>query len=345
MCAREHPDLSAPTFSFVVPLRNEAESLAAFHRQLHQAAEKLNEPYEIIFIDDGSTDGSDMVLRGLRSEDDHVRYVELSRSFGRRAAWMAGIDCATGLAVISLDCRCECTLELLGRLIEKWRQGYEVVYTAAAEAPPLPWPKRWADRILRRALRRASAPDAAEEACFRLLDRRAIVALRATRGSARLGRGLLEWMGLRQAVVPCEAQPGQAAGIRRSLGWMLGKAMGAVLSRSVLPLRFIGAAGLIMVAVALLYGLGALVCWPLIGVFPTANLLFLAAGLLGVKLAVLGVLGEYIERMRQEAWGRPVYVVREAVGFEAPEEEERPDAHRPAGEVLPREPSAIRFFT
>ena len=345
MATDEKPDVAAVTFSFVVPFQDEAERLPTFCRALHQVAEKLNEPYEIIFVNDGSTDESGKILRGLRSDDDHVKYVELTRSFGRQAALTAGLDCAAGMAAIALNSRCRCTPDVLGRLIEKWRQGHEVVYTVGAGARPLPWAKRWADKVFGWAFRKFSKPDVADEADFRLLDRRGGRALKAAREKTRFTRGLLGWMGFRKAAVPYEAEPAPGPESRYSVFKMAGAAAGTIFNFSVLPLRFIGAAGLVMLAGALLYGIIAVICWPFLGASVTANLILLAVGLLGVQLAVLGVLGEYIGTIHDEARYRPIYVVREAVGFEAAEEEPHPQVQRAAREVMSSEPSRIRFFT
>lgn len=345
MAANRNSGVVATTFSFVVPFRDQAQWLPTFYRELHQAAEKLEEPYEIVFVDDGSTDESAEILRQLRSEDDHVRYVELSRSFGPRAALTAGLDCAAGMAVVALDSRCRCTSDLLGQLIEKWRQGYEVVYTVPTEAPPLPWAKRWAGGLARWVFRKLPKPDPAAQAAPRLLDRKVVDALRAARERAPSLRSLLDWMGFRQVTVPHEAEgpPQPQAGC--PLTRMAKAVAGAVFSYSALPLRFVGAAGLVMLAAAVVYGIVALICWPLLGVWATANLIFLAVGLLGVQLAVLGVLGESIGKIYDEARDRPVYVVRQAVGFDVDEEEARPRTHPGAREVVASESSRIRFFT
>ncbi|MCK4625377.1 MAG: glycosyltransferase family 2 protein, partial [Phycisphaerae bacterium] len=125
----EHHDIAETTFSFVVPVFNEAQSLPEFYSNLRQAADKLDQSYEIIFIDDGSTDESLEIIRGFGEDDERVRYVSFSRTFGDAEAITAGYDYATGLAVISIDADGRHHPEIIAELVAKWRQGYEVVCT------------------------------------------------------------------------------------------------------------------------------------------------------------------------------------------------------------------------
>ncbi len=344
MAMNQRHDVTAVTFSFVAPLHDAAEHLSGFYRRLHQAAERLNEPYEVIFVNDGSSDESGEILRRLHSEDDHVKYVELSRSFGWEAALTAGLDCSTGTAAIALDCRGDCAGELLSQLIEKWRQGYEVVYGVPAETQPPRW-RRWAERAAGRLFGRSARQRPPGRPEFCLLDRRVLEALRVTRERARCIHGLLGWMGFRQAAVAYEGAAGRPPRAGRWLAGMAGAAAEAILSLSVVPLRYVGAAGLVLLAAAVIYGVVALVCWPFVGASLTANLIVLLIALVGVQLSVLGVLGEFIGRIYDEARGRPIYVVRQAVGFRSDQEEPRPETRQTAGEVVRSEPGRIRFFT
>jgi len=335
---------AAITFSFLVTVFEQAESLPIVHKQLHDVAEKTGEPYEIIFVDDGSSDESGQIIRRLRADDERVKYVELSRHFGRQQALSAGLDCARGAAVITVDPACPHPPELLGRLIEQWRLGYEVVYTVRTEPEaPTGW-KRRASRAWRGVLKGLCRFDAVDQADFLLLDRKVVDSLRRVRRELRLGRGLIGWMGFRQLAMPLEAAAGQARPAGCSLGRLAGMAATAAFNFSVLPLRLIGLVGLIVAAAAMLYGIAALICWPILGTAPMANWAMLAVGLAGVQLAILGVLGELVVTLCDETRDRPAYVIREAAGFETPEEEQA-FAHRPPREAVAAEPSQIRLFT
>ena len=344
MAQQENADVTAVKYSFVAPVYNEVESLPGFYQRLREVAEKLAEPYEIIFVDDGSTDGSARLLRRLREEDDHVRYVELSRNFGKEAALAAGLNYAAGAAVITLDSDGQHPPEMVVQLIGKWREGYEVVYAVRTNTLTLPRWKRWAGTLFYGAFKRLTKLDVTDQADFCLLDRKAVAALRGVREKARFFRGLVGWVGFRQLPVPYESAPREAGRSGFPLRKLADLGAAAIFNFSVLPLRLVGAGGLLMVAAALLYAVAALICWPILGAAPKANWVALAVGLLGVQLTVLGLLGEYIGKIYDEAKDRPVYLVREAVGFEPAEEPKEP-ARRLDRRGPQVEPSRIRLFT
>jgi dolichol-phosphate mannosyltransferase len=324
---------------------NEAESLPAFYSQLCAAADRLGESYEIIFVNDGSTDDSLGLIRRLKETDDRVRYVDLSRNFGQQEALTAGYDYATGQAVISLDADCQHPPGLIGELVARWRQGYEVVYTVRINTRRLPLLKRLGARLFYWCFRALSGLDVADQADFRLLDRKVVEALRCVRENARFLRGLVSWMGFRQAAVPYQAEPRHAGKSGYSLGKMLRLAAAAIFNFSLAPLRLVGWVGLLMLAVALAYLVVALVLWPFLGTSLAANVCMLAVGLVGVQLGAVGILGEYLGRAFEQAKGRPIYIVREAVGFEPVQVEDLAAKHRIRKPPPPPEPTRIRLFT
>lgn len=341
----EKRDNPAVTFSFVAPVFNEAESLPTFYSQLRSAADALGESYEIVFVNDGSTDDSLNLIRRLKETDDRVRYVDLSRNFGQQEALTAGYDYATGQAVISLDADCQHPPGLIGEMIARWRQGYEVVYTVRRNTRKLRLWKRLVSWLFYRFFSFMSGMDVADQADFRLLDRKVVNALATVREKGRFLRGLVGWIGFRQVAVPYEAEPRHAGKSGYSLRKMSRLAAAAVFNFSFKPLRIIGIAGGGMLLAALTYLVVALIVWPLAGTSLVTNLAMLAVGLTGVQLCAVGILGEYLARTFEEAKNRPIYVVREVVGFEPVESEAMTDSPKIRRPPPPPEPTRIRLFT
>jgi dolichol-phosphate mannosyltransferase len=339
-------DPSAVTFSFIAPVFNEAGSLPTFYQRLKAVAEKLGGTFEIILINDGSTDESLKVMQQLHRDDDRVKYVDLSRNFGQQEALTAGYDLACGRAVISLDADCQHPPGLIPELVARWSQGSEVVYTVRTDTAKLSPGKRWASRTFYRLFKAMSGIDVADQADFRLLDRKVVEALKHTRERARFLRGLVGWMGFRQSAVPYQADVRYAGSSGYSLRKMSRLARAGLLNFSLAPLRIMGIVGAVLTAGALLYALIALAAWPFIGASPTANLVVFLLGILGVQLAGMGVLGEYVGRVFEEVKNRPIYIVRDAVGFEAAKEEDLSGTALEAPRTAPAAPpSGIRLFT
>ncbi len=210
MAEEEQRDVTAIRLSFVTPVHNEAEVLEAFYSRLREVAEDLSEPYEIIFVDDGSTDASLEIIQRMHEEDDHVKYVVLSRNFGHQEALTAGYDYAGGEAVIALDADCQHPPEVIPELVAMWRQGYEVVYTVKSEDRQVSRLRRLAVKCVYRLISRASGLDVIDQADFRLLDRKVVEVIRRLREKSRFLRGLVRWVGFRQAAVAYEPAPRQA---------------------------------------------------------------------------------------------------------------------------------------
>ena len=301
------------TFSFIVPVRDEQERLERFHGALADVAGRLGETYEIVFVNDGSTDSTEHILRRMAQADPCVKVVEFSRDFGHDAAVKAGYDFARGRAVISIDPRRNHPVELIPELVACWREGFEVVY-------PVDGPRR-SEPKWRRGLRERledmvglfTGWRRGDHADFRLLDQAAVRALRATREHTRSLRGLVHWIGFRQTTIlfPPEAVDTAARRSRRG-GWL-----GLVLP--IRPMQIVAACGTLLLLVAVLYALTTLVLWP-IGAAPGGifHLAMAVVALLGLQLVIFGLLGEYVPRIFQEARGRPLYVVRQTLGFLGP---------------------------
>jgi len=332
--------------SFVVPVHNEAEGLEAFYRRLIAAAEQLGETFEVVFVDDGSDDGSADILRRLAGEDKRVRVVELSRNFGHQLALTAGYDHATGEAVISLDADGQHPPELIGKLVDKWREGYEVVYTVRQSSPDVPAVRRWAGFVAYKLIRACSGVDLTDQADFRLLDRRAVDALCSAREQGRFLRGLVRWIGFKQAAVPYQAEPRRAGTSSYSLRQLLRMVGAGVFNFSLAPLRIMGVLGGLMLAAAAAYAVVSLIAWPFGYVAgPWWHVLAVALGLFGVQFLFLGLLGEYIGRIFEQVKARPLYVVRRKVGFARPRSRTRRRAELDDTEAERSDAGAFSIYT
>ena len=309
------------TFSFVSPVHDEHDGLAGFHERLSAVAKRLDEPYEVLFVNDGSEDQTGQVLRRLAGEDSHVRIVELSRSFGRQAALTAGYDHASGRAVICLDATGRHPPELIPELVARWREGFEVVYTVRHEADAASRLRRVARRVAKRAIRLAGGEDLPQEDDFRLLDRAAVKAIRSAREHARLVRGMVRWIGFRQMAIPYTPAPSPDGGDTPVRRQTVAMAATGVFNFSVRPLRLLAAAGAALVGVAVLYAIVSLILWPFGAALGALGHLSMAmVALFGLQFLAFSLLGEYIGRIFEEAKARPLYIVRQTYGFPAEED-------------------------
>jgi dolichol-phosphate mannosyltransferase len=304
-----------PLLSVVSPAFNEAEGLPHFHAALAAVLDQMAGAYrtEIIYVDDGSRDGTLAVLRRLAVEDGRVRYLSLSRNFGNQAALTAGLEHAAGDAVITMDSDLQHPPSLIPTLVEKWRLGSDVVLTVRAGGTDRTqnWLKRNASTMFHDLLRRWSSLDVRPGASdYRLLSRRAIDNLLRLGEAHRYVRGLVQWLGFPEAEVPFDTAPRFAGVSRYTFGRLMRLAFDGLLSFSRMPLQVTIAGGLTAV------GMSFVVCSGLVLAYrPDAVTI---AGLLAVHivgasvLASVGVLGAYVVRIFEESKGRPLYVVKES---------------------------------
>lgn len=305
--------------SAVIPVFNEAIVLPEFYRRLDGATRDGGCEWEFIFVDDGSTDQSLDVLRGLANGDQRVRVLSLTRNFGHQAAITAGLDHARGDGVAVLDADLQDPPELLPDMIAQWRSGYDVVYALrrAREASAL---KKFCYRAFYRVLSRiAEVPIHEDAGDFCLMDRRVAVSVSKMRERNRFVRGIRSWVGFRQIGVEYD-RPGRAAG-ETHYSWtgLVRLARDGFLSFSYVPLRLSLYAGCIGVLISILLGVwvvGRRLTEPsyVPGVTTT-----IVVGLFfgGLQLFLLGLMGEYIGRIYDEVKARPLYLVREYVNWDA----------------------------
>jgi dolichol-phosphate mannosyltransferase len=315
------PALAAdpPVLSVVAPAFNEAATLPLFVDEARQVLEELGEPWELILVDDGSTDDTREVLRRLHEADARVKSVSFSRNFGHQVAITAGLDLARGDAVVVMDSDLQDPPDVIPRLVARWREGYQVVYAQRAEREGETWFKLATARLFYRVIRRIASVDIpVDTGDFRLLDRRAADALRALREQHRYVRGLAAWIGFRTTGVPFKRRSRHAGATRYPLSKMIRFAVDGITNFSYLPLQlatYAGflIAGLSLVGVLITVALRLFLGHALTGQATTlVSVLFLG----GIQLIFLGIIGEYLGRIYDEVKGRPLYVVDQTLGLE-----------------------------
>jgi dolichol-phosphate mannosyltransferase len=307
-----------PKLSIVCPAYEEEDALPAFHQELVAVVNRLQADYdiEILYVDDGSRDGTLGHLRQWARADRRVRFLSLSRNFGHQAAITAGMEYARGDIIITMDSDLQHPPELIPQLLDEWKKGHEIVLTIRGDDPGLGWFKRWSSHSFYVFMRWFSDTETRPAAAdFRLMTRKTVEALLRLRESHRFLRGMVKWLGFPTAEVPY--QPGsRVAGVSKfNIRRLAGFACDAIFSFSRMPLRL----PVILGALAFLSGVGlagfALLHWLLAppgstGAGTTSILVALCL-IGGCILASLGVLGEYIGRIYEQVKGRPLYVLKE----------------------------------
>jgi dolichol-phosphate mannosyltransferase len=301
------------TFSIVAPVFNELDNLAELYRRVREVMSGAHETWELVLVDDGSTDGSTERILQLAKQDQHVRPVIFARNFGHQVAITAGWDYARGEAVVIIDADLQDPPEAIPDLIAKWREGYEVVYAVRAEREGETWFKKATAALFYRIVRRITdVKIPVDTGDFRLMDRKVVEVLKTMRERHRFPRGMSAWVGFRQIGVPYKRGARHAGVTKYPFKNMLKLALNAITGFSYFPLQlatYFGftAAGLAIIAIPVviimrLAGQGAFL--------GQATTLIAVLFLGGVQLISLGVLGEYLGRIYDEVKGRPLYIVR-----------------------------------
>lgn len=302
------------TLSIVCPMYNEAEALAAFFARLLPVLEATGDLFEVVCVNDGSSDATLACLRAFQHEEPRIRILDLSRNFGKEAALTCGIDHALGAAVIPIDADLQDPPELIPEMLQLWRQGFDVVLAQRTDRSSDSLLKRktaeWFYRLHNAVADYSIPPNVGD---FRLMDRRVVEALKTLPERRRFMKGLFAWVGFRQAVIPYRRDPRQA-GHSKFSGWRLWNfALEGITSFSTAPLRIWSYLGLFIALLAFLYGafiVGRVLFWGR-DMPGYASLITVVLFLGGVQLIGLGVLGEYLGRIYNETKGRPVYIVRD----------------------------------
>jgi dolichol-phosphate mannosyltransferase len=309
---------AAPRFSVVIPLRNEEEVLPSLVERLTAALDTLDGSWEVILVDDGSNDATYGLAVELHVRDRRFKVLRLSRGFGHQVALSAGLDLAHGDAVITMDGDLQHPPEVIPELVARWEDGDEIVHAVMTERPGESRFKDWTARVFYRTLARLADIEVwAGAGDFRLVDRRALEAVRAMRESNRYLRGMFSWVGFRQSGVPY-LHPARTMGRTKYTPFkMLRLATDAVIGFSSRPLRLGLNIGFVVSAASIVFGISALL-GNLLGGFtvPGWTSLAVIVGIVGgIQLIVLGVIGEYIAHIFDEVKRRPLYIVSRAHGI------------------------------
>jgi len=308
------PNAQCRHISVVVPAYNEEAVLPEFHGRLARVMAGTPHDWSVLYVDDGSSDGTLKVLEALRAEHPEVAIVELSRNFGKEIALTAGIDHAPGDAVVVIDADLQDPPELIPELIKKWaEEGWDVVYAQRAERHGELWLKKLTAHLFYRLIARFSrVPIPHDTGDFRLLSRRAVNALRELKEQHRFMKGLFAWIGFPQTAVLYRRDPRYAGETKWSYWKLWNLAVEGFTSFSVAPLQLSSYLGLTVAGASFLYGLvivyKTLVFGEDVPGYPSLMVVVLFLG--GVQLMALGVIGEYLGRVFNETKRRPLYFVR-----------------------------------
>jgi len=305
-------------YSIVIPLYNEESGIAVLVEKLQEIIAQFDGPAEIVLVDDGSKDRTYELAREVSEKDQRFKLLQFSRNFGHQMAITAGMDAASGDAVIIMDADLQDPPYVVLQMIEKWKEGYEVVYGLREH--------RQGERLFKTATasvfygllhRIADIDTPVDVGDFRLVDRKALNAFLQMRENNRYVRGMFSWVGFRQTGVPYVREERFSGTTHYTLRKMVKLASNGILGFSTAPLRLALNTGLFLAFAAVIYAIVA-ISLKLAGVELVpgyALLLFVVTFFSGIQLAVMGVVGLYVGRIYDEARHRPLYIIRESHGF------------------------------
>lgn len=306
--------MSEPTFTVIAPIYNELENLTLLYQRVKAVMESTGEPWELILVDDGSTDGSTDLMRQLATEDQRVRPVIFARNFGHQIAVTAGMDYSRGQAVTIIDADLQDPPEVILDLIEKWREGYQIVYAVRSEREGESWFKlTTASLFYKLIFKITDVKIPLNTGDFRLIDRKALDVMGTMRERSRFLRGMGAWVGFKQIGVEYKRHARHAGETHYPLKNMIKLALNAITGFSTYPLQLLTTAGAILVGLSLVL----LLVYLLLAIFNNFDLTYILATWLsliflsGILLIGMGILGEYIGRTYDEAKGRPLYIIAE----------------------------------
>jgi glycosyltransferase involved in cell wall biosynthesis len=303
----------APVLSIVLPVHDEAAVLEETMVRLRDVLVPLGRSYEVLVVDDGSTDGSGAACTALAARDPRIVLVTLTRRFGKEAALAAGLGAARGDAVVLMDADLQHPPDLIPEMVRRWDEGCEVVEAVRREGGPQGLPHRLLARAFYALLGRAVGRDLQGATDFKLLDRQAVEALLSCGERNRFFRGLVAWIGFTTAEVPFTPPVRHGGRSKWSFTDLLGYSVRSLLAFTSLPLRIVAAAGLVMVLLGALLAVQTLWNWSsghAVSGFTTVILVELILG--GLILTSLGVIAAYLALLYEEQKGRPLYLVRRA---------------------------------
>ncbi|MBN8582756.1 MAG: glycosyltransferase family 2 protein [Anaerolineae bacterium] len=301
------------TYSIIAPIYNEIDNLPELYRRVKEVMDSNGEPWEFILVDDGSTDGSTEKIRELAEKDKTIRPVIFARNFGHQVAITAGWDYARGDAIVIIDADLQDPPEVILELAKKWKEGYEVVYAVRGEREGESWFKLWTASLFYRLIYRITdVKIPVDTGDFRLMDRKVVDVLKQMKERHRFPRGMSAWVGFKQIGVTYKRAARVAGVTKYPFRKMLQLAVNAITSFSYFPLQVATFFGFFSAGVAIL-AIPVVIVMRIAGsgaFFGQATTLIAVLFLGGVQLISLGILGEYVGRLYDEAKGRPLYIVR-----------------------------------
>jgi len=308
--------------SIFVPMYNETDNLIQFFSRLETVLNRLKISYEIVCVNDGSTDKTLAQLLEHKKHNPFIKIVELSRNFGKEIALTAGIEHTSGSAVIPIDADLQDQPELIGELLAKWREGYDMVYATRRIRRGETFIKRFTAKLFYRVIDAMSdiyIPKNTGD--FRLMDRSVINALSQLPERTRFMKGLFAWVGFKQTAIYYDREPRQAGESKWNYWRLWNFAIDGITSFSALPLKMWSYIGLFLSFMSMLYATFLIVRTLIMGIdIPGyASMMVVILFLGGIQLITLGVIGEYLGRIYTEVKGRPLYLVRRLYGFKTEE--------------------------
>ncbi|WP_017154192.1 glycosyltransferase family 2 protein [Bacillus bingmayongensis] len=309
-------------YSIIIPMYNEEAVIEETYRRLKKVMKDTNDTYELLFINDGSQDKCADIIKDFARCDKAVKLIDFSRNFGHQIAITAGMDYAKGNAVIIIDADLQDPPELILQMIEKWKEGYEVVYAKRIKRKGETWFKKWSASMFYRVLRASTDIDIpVDTGDFRLMEQKVCKEMKRITENNRFVRGLVSWVGFRQTSVEYVRDERLAGETKYPLKRMIKLCLDGILSFSYKPLKLAIYSGLLLSGSGFLYFMYVLYLtlfteatmkgWPsMISIMLIFN---------GFMLFMLGIIGEYIGRIYDETKGRPLYIIREFYGEQAKE--------------------------
>lgn len=304
--------MNNPTISIIAPCYNEEDTIEPFLRRIEEILTQINEPYEIVFINDGSKDNTLNVLLNAKQNFKNIRIINFSRNFGKEAALTAGLDKARGEAAIPIDVDLQDPPELIKELVARWREGYDVVLAKRADRTSDSFAKRVSADLFYKLNGKISNVDIPNNVGdFRLMSKRVVEALKQLPENQRFMKGLFAWVGFKTVVIEYVREK-REAGQSSFNGWKLWNfALDGITSFSTLPLRIWLYIGALVSFLSFLYGSFIILKTLIFGVdLPGyASLAVIMLFLGGIQLIGIGILGEYIGRIYSESKRRPSYII------------------------------------
>lgn len=306
------------TLSLLVPMYNESEVIPAFFERIQNVLSSLDIEWEIVCVNDGSTDNTEALVQGYAEKDPRIKLVSFSRNFGKEPAMTAALDYASGSAIIPIDADLQDPPEVIGVMLEKWEEGFDVVYAKRAS--------RDSDSVVKRSTahwfyqlfnRLSDIPIPENVGDFRLMDKRVADVIRKMPEKDRFMKGLFSWPGFSATTVEFERQSRESGDSKFNYWKLWNFALSGITSFSTAPIRIGTYLGLVIAAMSFIYGIYIITKTMFFGVETPgyASIVVIVLFLGGIQLVCIGLLGEYIGRIYKEVKNRPLYVVDSTVGF------------------------------